>query len=156
MLKKIGIGLVAVIIIIQFFQPTRENPPVVADIQTNKEIKDILKRSCYDCHSNEVRWPWYSYVMPVGWIIADDVSEARREVNFSRWGEYETRRKLRKLNEVKEEIEEGKMPMASYEFMHGDSELSDADKSMIYQWVEQSIAELKNPVVDSAKIEMSN
>ena len=151
MVKKILVVFLVVLILIQFFQPRIDSPPIIADLEAETEIKAIFIKSCYDCHSNQLNLPWYTKVMPIGWIISNDIAEARRELNFSVWGDYEARRKVRKLNEMKEEIEADNMPLPSYLFMHGEAELTESDKKKIYDWITLSIASLEKPVIDSTK-----
>lgn len=96
-----------------------ENPP--------EEIKSILKVSCYDCHSNQTVYPWYSYVAPFSWLVAQDVREGRKELNFSEWGNQNRRRKINLLGDMTEEVESGKMPMKIYTFIHRDAKLDEKE-----------------------------
>lgn len=130
MIKKILIVLVALVIIIQFFRIDKTNPitPIEKDfIEMNQppaEIAAILKTSCYDCHSNQVSYPWYTNIAPVSWFVKDHINEGREELNFSEWGDYSLKRKDHKLEECAEEVEEGEMPLDSYFIMHSDAELT--------------------------------
>jgi hypothetical protein len=132
--KIVILVLCAIFFGVQFIPVTRDNPKVVADFGENQEVKTIFKRSCYDCHSYETVWPWYSRIAPVSWLVAGDVHEAREELNFSAWGSL-TEAKRRHLREgIPEEVEEGEMPLGIYLVMHSEAELSDADKSLIERW----------------------
>src|SRR5437868_13257121 len=88
---------------LQFTNPARTNPPVdpaqtiEAHTQMTPQVAAILDRSCNDCHSNKTRWPWYSHVAPVSWLVVDDVNEARRAMNFSEWGRLDPDRQRKKL-----------------------------------------------------------
>ena len=82
---RIGIIVLVVIIAIQFWPVERTNPPVLSDIEAPQEVKAVLHAACYDCHSNETRWPWYSYVAPASWLVTSDVTEAREHLNLSEW-----------------------------------------------------------------------
>src|ERR1700675_3300924 len=113
-LVRIGIVLIVVLIVIQFIPIERTNPPVESDVPAPAELKAVLRRSCYDCHSNETRWPWYARVAPVSFLIASDVKEGRRQVNFSVWNQYSGNRKARKLKEIVEQVEGSKMPQWYY------------------------------------------
>jgi len=133
-LKILGGVLAAAVVGIQLWPVDRSNPPVEADLDAPDEVKAILKRACYDCHSNETRWPWYSYVAPISWRVADHVHEGRRELNFSKWGTYPAGRRHKKRQEIWEEVYEGKMPLSDYLWMHGDAFVSDPDKAVLAKW----------------------
>ena len=89
--KKVLVALVAFLVVIQIFQPARTNPPAVpsrsltAHVRVPEDVYSSLIRSCGDCHSNQTRWPWYSRVAPLSWVITDDVNEGRRHMNFEDW-----------------------------------------------------------------------
>ena len=85
-MKKWIMLLAIVAIGIQLYPVARTNPPVTADFSGPAEVKAVLKTACYDCHSNETRWPWYSYVAPLSWLVTHDVEEGRAEFNLSAWG----------------------------------------------------------------------
>lgn len=132
--KVIAIAVVAVLALIQLIPVQRTNPPVTADIQAPPEVKAILKTSCYDCHSHETRWPFYSYVAPVSWFIAHDVQKGRGRLNFSEWGTYAQDRQdlLREI--IYEEVSEKKMPLPQYVLMHPSARIGDAELSTLKQW----------------------
>jgi hypothetical protein len=136
-LVRIGIVLIVVLIAIQFVPIERINPPVESDVPAPAELKTVLRRSCYDCHSNETRWPWYARVAPVSFLLASDVKEGRREVNFSVWGQYTVSRRARKLKEIREQVEGNKMPQWYYVLLHPEAKLSAGDKEMIINWAQQ-------------------
>lgn len=110
----------------------RSNPPVITDLEAPIEVKSLLQRSCYDCHSNQVNWPWYSYVAPVSWLVAHDVSEGRAELNFSEWNQYAQDREMRE--EIYEEVAEGEMPMKIYLLTHPDAAVSESELAFLRQW----------------------
>jgi hypothetical protein len=87
----------------------------------------ILRRACFDCHSNETVWPWYAYVAPVSWLVASDVEEGREELNFSQWDAYNADRQAHKIKECGEEVAEGEMPLWFYVPAHPEARLSQAD-----------------------------
>jgi hypothetical protein len=136
-LVRIGIVLIVVLIVIQFVPIERTNPPVESDVAVPAELKTVFQRTCYNCHSNETTWPWYSRVAPVSFLIASDVKEGRRQVNFSIWGQYTESRRARKLKEIREQVEGNKMPQWYYVFVHPDAKLSAGDKEMIVRWAKQ-------------------
>ena len=134
MLKKILIGVAAILVAIQFIPVDRSNPPAEGELMESTELKTILKRSCYDCHSNETVWPWYSYVAPVSWLVADDVHEGRRHLNFSNWQNIEVRKVSKAKQEIWEMVSEGEMPLSKYVLLHPEAKLSEKDKQIIKDW----------------------
>src|SRR5438874_1058331 len=87
-MKWSAIALGTVLVAIQLVPVERTNPSATKPIEAPAEVTAVLRRSCYDCHSNETRWPWYAYVAPVSWLVADDVKDGRAKLNFSSWGDY--------------------------------------------------------------------
>ena len=146
--KKIVIGLALVFIFMQFFTIDKANPPVEAGVdmvnveQVPTEIAGILKTSCYDCHTNESLYPWYTNIAPVSWWIKKHINEGRDELNFSEWGSYSLRRKDHKLDEIVEMIDEEEMPLNSYLIAHGDASLSAEQKSQLVEWAKAVREEL--------------
>lgn len=132
--------LLAVAIIIQFIG--NELPENSNDLSKDlalsenapEEVKAILSKACYDCHSNQTTYPWYSYVAPVSWLVIKDVKEGREELNFSEWSEQSKRRKVKILTEMAEEIEDKKMPLPIYTVTHRDAKLSDDEIAAITDW----------------------
>jgi Haem-binding domain len=123
----------------QFKQVQRTNPPVSGDIAASPMIEVTLRRACYDCHSNETRWPWYSAIAPVSWLIADHVNLGRKEINFSEWGSYYPATRRRKLEWMGRALHEEVMPPWSYRLMHPGSRLSGADRAALEQWIEAEV-----------------
>lgn len=131
-------GLAALLVIIQLIPGgAAENPPATAEIQAAPEVMTILRRSCYDCHSNETEWPWYSKVAPVRWLIRHDVNEGRSHVNFSEFEGAEPRRMAHRLEEIGEQVEEKEMPLWYYVPMHPAAGLSDADRELLQAWAHE-------------------
>lgn len=110
------------------------NPPVTAGIETPSDVKEILERSCYDCHSNETRWPWYSRVAPFSWLVAHDVEEGREHLNFSEWDQLSTEEQVEAMEEAWEEVEEGEMPLWFYLPMHPEARISKSDRATLKRW----------------------
>jgi len=129
-----AITLIVVFGLIQLVPAERRNPPVESDIPTSPDVKSVLRRACYDCHSNETVWPWYSRIAPVSWLIARDVHEGRKELNFSAWNRYSTKEHMKKLKESWEEVAEGEMPPWFYTAPHRDARLSAQDRALLWQW----------------------
>ena len=147
------LGVLAVVFVaVQFVRPSRTNPPVDAsrtiDAATHvpADVHAILERSCFDCHSSETVWPWYSNVAPASWLLVDDVNDGRKELNFSEWGNYKARRKERKLKEICEQLESGEMPLKVYLPLHPRAKLSDADRTRLCAWATALRAEVPTPL----------
>lgn len=145
-LKIAAIVILAALVIIQFIpvnypENVSPNPgDIIENGVATAEIGAILKTSCYDCHSNQVVYPWYSKVAPVSWLLKKDIMEGKEELNFSEWTTYNKRRMLKKLDEVKEMVEEDEMPLGIYTFIHGDAKLSETQKQQLIEWVDATTA----------------
>lgn len=133
-MKKLLIFLVIVIVGIQFIPVDQNNPPVENDLFASNEVKDILKRACYDCHSNETNWAWYTKIAPVNFLVASDVNRGRKKLNFSAWGNMGAMDQKKMKEEIWEEVREEQLPLWQYRIMHGDSKLSIEDKNIIRAW----------------------
>jgi len=130
------------LVVAQVFRIDRTNPPVQQDVAAPPEVDLILHRACYDCHSNETVWPGYSHVAPVSWLLARDVREGRRELNFSSWNTYDAKKKAKKLKETADEVAEGEMPPWYYVVAHRDAMLSPADTERVRAWAADEMAKL--------------
>lgn len=138
--KRILFIFLAVFIILQFFRGTPpefrdENP---SDLINNEviasEVSTMLRSACYDCHSMESVYPWYSYVTPVSWFLFDHVADGRDELNFSEWSEMSKKKQLHKLEEVSEMVLEEEMPLSSYLPLHPEAKLSAEQRKQISDW----------------------
>jgi hypothetical protein len=98
------------------------------------EVRSILERSCYDCHSNRTRWPWYSRVAPVSWFVARHVAEGREHLNFTEWDRMSPEDQAKAMEEIGETVTEGEMPLASYLLAHPEAALSEQDQTLLRQW----------------------
>lgn len=142
-LRWAGLGIAVVFLAIQFVRPARENPAVdqsmsiAAQTGFTPPVSSLIKAACFDCHSNETRWPWYSNVSPVCWLVADDVASGRRHLNFSEWGKYPISKRIVKLGMIYEEVSKGDMPIPKYLYMHPDARLTSADRDSIMSWAER-------------------
>jgi len=145
MLKKILIAVVIILVGIQFIPIERTNPPVTQDLNPPENVALILKTSCYDCHSNETVWPWYSYVAPVSFLVAGDVNNGRKHLNFSEWDKYDTKRRSKKLDGISELVEKGVMPLSKYTLIHSDAKMNQEKIKIIKEWV-QSTEDDEEPV----------
>lgn len=98
-------------------------------------VEAILSTACYDCHSNNTRYPWYAEVQPIGRWLNDHIQQGKKELNFSEFASYRPRRQFHKLEEVVEMVKENSMPLSSYTIMHNDAVLNDGQKALLYSWV---------------------
>jgi hypothetical protein len=138
LLLRWGGGATALALAIaQFFPPARTNPPVVGEIDAPAEVATILRQACYDCHSNETRWPWYSRVSPFSWWLVHHVEEGREHLNFSEWSTLQARRRRHAYEEIDGELASGKMPLSSYVILHRRGRLSDDQRATLRRWARQ-------------------
>jgi len=129
-----GSVLILIALAIQFIPVARSNPPANADLVAPAEVKAILKTSCYDCHSNETEWPWYSRVAPVSWLVASDTLRGRRKFNFSNWNTYPSAKQAAILAHTVREIRRGAMPPWYYTIKHGEARLTPETKAVLEAW----------------------
>jgi hypothetical protein len=122
-------------IAVQLVPVERGNPAIETEIVVPVEVRAVLRESCYDCHSNETVWPWYSQVAPASWQVAHDVEEGREHLNFSTWNRYDEREQHHKVEEIWEEIEKGKMPLPKYLRLHPNARLTPEDLATLEGWV---------------------
>jgi hypothetical protein len=132
-LKYAGLVILLSLVVVQFFQPEKANPPAppeadfVMVAKPSPEVAAIVKRACRDCHSNSTTWPWYSRIAPVSWLVAADVKEARSRLNFSEWNHLGPDMSRIRLKEACSEVKSGGMPMWQYKLMHPAARLTDSD-----------------------------
>jgi cytochrome c551/c552 len=136
--KRAGLALVVILIANQFIPVDKSNPPEHGAAAAPAEVQALLRRACFDCHSNETIWPWYARIAPVSLVIAQDVKKGRKEVNFSAWEKYDERRKARKLKEIAKQVEKGGMPLFYYLPLHPAAKLSPIERDQIVKWAKQS------------------
>ena len=128
--------IVAGLVVIQFLPVDRQNPPVTGEVVAHDPVMEALRNSCYDCHSNETRWPWYSRVAPVSWLIAEHVAEGRGHLNFSEWQGMPVEDRGQAMEKIWEEVEKGAMPLPTYLRMHPEAALTDPQLETLRRWVE--------------------
>jgi hypothetical protein len=139
-IRKWVIGAGLVLLAAQILQPEKNNPPVDTAEEFNTiynppaELTSVLKNCCYDCHSNETKYPWYAYFSPVSWYLNNHIREGREELNFSVWGTYQEEDLFKILEHVAEEVKEHKMPLSSYTWLHPEAKLTDTQREMIVRW----------------------
>jgi hypothetical protein len=130
----------SVILIAQLIPVRRTNPPSTGAPTAPAQVKWILSRACYDCHSNQTRWPWYSRVAPISWLVAHDVALGRKEINFSDWNQYLPATRRRKLRWMGRALREEAMPPLLYRLLHPDARLSDSERAVMEHWAEAQTA----------------
>jgi len=137
-LKYFLIIALAAFIIIQFIRPNKNEggyESVMAfenETKPSVQVATILKEQCYDCHSDQTQYPWYSEIAPASYWLADHIKDGKKHFNVSAWSEYSVKKKDHKLEELIEMVEDGEMPLDSYTWIHG--KLEDDDKKLLLQW----------------------
>ena len=146
--RVLGI-IVLVFVIFQFIPYGKEktNPKVdkTLEVQAPKNVMKLLKKSCYDCHSNETNWPWWSYIAPASWSIHDDVINGRKALNFSIWNKYS----IKKQEKLKKEIYRtvaGPMPLPQYVWLHKNAKLTNDEIKTIREWASNGKGFIKTSV----------
>lgn len=139
----LGVGaLLAVLLAMQAVPYGRPfpNPPVVAEpAWDTPQTRELTKRACFDCHSNETAWPAYATVAPISWLITHDVREGREVLNFSEWG-----RPQKEAGEAAEVVAEGEMPLLAYRLMHREARLTDAERQRLVQGLAATIGPIQS------------
>lgn len=144
-IKKSLTVIVAVFLLFQLYQPARNveygsvTPMHISKVfSIPSEVEATLKTSCYDCHSNNTRYPWYSYVQPIRMYMDEHIKEGKENLNFSEFGVYSSRRQASKIGEIIEQIKEGEMPLKSYTIIHRNAELTEVSRKKLLDWLEQT------------------
>ncbi len=149
-LKRFFLLLFIAFVVLQFFRPKKNTFEGVSANDITKayavptNVMASLKTSCYDCHTNNTKYPWYSHIQPVAWWLADHIEEGKKEINFNEFAAYSPRRQYKKFKEINDQLEEDEMPLKSYTIIHGDAKLSKEQKIEIYNWT--------NAMMDSMKV----
>ena len=144
MMKKILIALIVIIVAIQFFSPeknidTKEQANAIETKYAMPDtVKQILSVACYDCHSNNTRYPWYNRVQPVAWWLASHVKDGKKHLNFDEFTTYSLKRQHHKLEELIESQEDHWMPLKSYTLIHKDARLSENQSKLLIGWAEET------------------
>lgn len=147
--RGVLLGFFGLIAGIQLIRPARSNPAVdpthtlEAVVLVPPRVESILRRACYDCHSDLTQWPWYSNVAPISWFVIDHVDSGRRHVNFSEWLRRDTKNPAEYTRERFEamckQVQTGDMPLTSYLLVHREAKLSQADIETICQWTRTGV-----------------
>ncbi len=142
--KKILLVLLFVFIAIQFIQPAHNKSGQLLPTEFAKvysvpnNVLSILQSACYDCHSNNTRYPWYSNIQPMAWMMARHIKNGKDKLNFSEFGSYSVRRQMSKLKGIANQIKDDEMPLSSYKIMHKNARLSKTDKLLIIDWMQKT------------------
>jgi len=141
--------LMCSLFLLQFVnRPEIQNPPVTGEIKATPKVKVILKKACYDCHSNETNLRWYDKIVPVYWMVAKDVREGRAVLNFSEWDNMPKAGQSALIWEAVNQIQAGAMPIKSYQLVHQDSQVSAADLAVLKSYLS---AKVRKTVADTGK-----
>ena len=134
-MKRALLILFIIFVVMQFIRPQKENLVVQKEleIKANEEVMGMLKTSCFDCHSNETVWPWYSQIAPFSWVISTHVTEGKKALNFSTWENYTQEQKEEKTKALYRTAY-ASMPLPSYLYLHEDANLTKEQRSMIRDW----------------------
>jgi hypothetical protein len=141
-LSKAGIVIGALIGLVQCVRFPATNPPVHSDLVAPLEVKSLLRRACYDCHSNETEWPWYSAIAPASWMFHHEVNVGRQRLNLSDWTEYESdpETAAQKLGEIATLVASGDMAPWYYRLLHAGARLSSSQRDLVIGWAKEEAA----------------
>lgn len=143
-IKKIAKLLLLLFVIIQFFRPDKNSnqgdhlASFINETNPPEDVKVILAQSCYDCHSNDTEYPWYNNVAPVSFWISDHIQHGKRNLNLSDWGSYTKTEKQHKLEELIAVIEDDKMPLMQYTWIHPEARLTREQREAVLEWSKQT------------------
>lgn len=142
--KKIIFATSVVFLLIQLYRPARavDYETVSAMYFTNTDkvpanVESILQTSCYDCHSNNTAYPWYSNIQPISMLMDSHIKEGKENLNFSEWGNYSSRKQGNKLDRISKQIKSNEMPLSSYTFIHRNAKLTTVQKEEVIQWIDK-------------------
>jgi len=154
-IKYILIVLLVAVVVMQFIKPDKNLGGLEsianfkADTNASEEVLSIFKTHCFDCHSNQTKYPWYAEIAPVSYWLAAHVDEGKDEFNMSNWNSYSVKKKDHKLKEIIDVLEEDEMPLFSYTLIHGD--ISEKDKELIIDWASVKRLQYLNQLKVSSK-----
>lgn len=141
--KKIVVALIIVLIGIQFIptaeNQTKNNPETdfLVDFKASEEVTAIFKISCYDCHSNNTYYPWYSKIQPMRFMMDNHVKNGKKDLNFNEFNTYSKRRQKSKLKSIISQLQDDEMPLKSYSLLHKEAKLSTDEKKTIIDWIDK-------------------
>jgi len=138
--KRILMALLIIFIAIQFIRPAKNRSEGISanDISTKYPVPDsvqaILKVACYDCHSNNTRYPWYAEIQPVAWWLNNHIKDGKRGLNFSEFTSYRIKKQFHRLDDINKQVKKNEMPLSSYTLIHTDAKLTEGQKLAIAAW----------------------
>lgn len=143
-MKKIIYWVLGIAIAIQFIRPDFQNTQVDEKITLKADVKviNVLKKSCYDCHSQETVHPWYSNIAPISWVMADHINQGRKALDFSDWEHIDPKIKLERLERAKQVIYNYRMPKSEYLMMHKNALLTPEEKKLLEQFFDEEIKKI--------------
>jgi len=135
--RRLALAGVVLFTLAQLVPVQRTNPPVGTPLDAPQSIERVLRRSCFDCHSNETRWPWYARVAPSSWLVTGHVMKGRGDVNFSEWPVFDREKIANNFHDIAKQVERGKMPLWSYLLLHPEARLSPEEKKQVVDWARE-------------------
>jgi hypothetical protein len=145
--RRLALVCALVLAAVQLARPVHSNPPGSGGLVAPAETSEVLRHACYDCHSNETRWPWYASVAPLSWLIRHDVDEGRRRLNFSNWQDYasDPETAAHKLDEIAKAVTRGDMAPWHYRLLHPSARLGEEDRARLARWAAEETRRLAAP-----------
>ncbi|HLO60973.1 MAG TPA: heme-binding domain-containing protein [Bacteroidales bacterium] len=147
-IKVLILVLIVVMIAIQFVpdgipdNKPEDNRTLAHDTLVTPDVLAILKKSCFDCHSNQTDFPWYAGIAPSSWLLADHINEGRKNLNFSEWQDFSKRKKVGKLEDIQEQVKKGEMPLKSYTLIHKKAVLTSEEIQTLIKWTDEATGRL--------------
>ncbi|MGI9579592.1 heme-binding domain-containing protein [Chryseobacterium sp. RRHN12] len=142
-IRNIFLGFVLIFLLIQFIQPVRNtdygqvpSTDISKVYKLPQNVQSVLRNSCYDCHSNSTHYPFYSYIQPLGYFIEKHIKKGKEELNFNEWSSYSRRKQAHKLESVANQVQQKKMPLTSYTYLHPEAALSESQIKEMVRWIE--------------------
>jgi len=142
------LSVVVLLVVIQFIHPARNANAELTDKDITHvdavpdSVLTVLKRDCFDCHSNSTVYPWYSKLQPVDWWLTHHINEGKQHINFSEFGTYPVQKQVKKLTQIAKSVREGWMPLDSYLWIHKNAVMTDGEKILVANWAESTIRQL--------------
>ena len=142
-LKFVGLGLIAVLIVLQFFQPERNNAPIDPELDMlellapPEPVADLIRDACYDCHSNQTNYPWYNRISPVSLYLYKHIKKGKEDLNFSEYGLLDKADKIGEFADFCDAVDAGSMPLQSYMLIHKDARLTQEERETLCNWTEK-------------------
>jgi hypothetical protein len=145
MLKKTLLSIIVILVLVQLIPLEKSNPPVDKTIalDAQENVMGILRNSCYDCHSNETKWPYYSNIAPFSFFVVSHVNKGRKALNFSEWENIEEWKKVQRLKRAITTVNNGMMALPSYVSVHDDAKLNKDEKEILSRWFEEQLELIK-------------